>query len=191
MIDRKDFVIIILVCFLLAVALYPSITASQNSMASMGGYNPWVDYNDDGKINYLDLYSLAKAYGTTGDPTKDVRVTNWPVSTEVNVWWAEHIGPNDVKYSSTFNASGFGHLHVFGNVGLDLVGELGLIISAKLWNANHTGWREVRVYSVALTSAYPYANITIPVPSEEFFFVTYCNSTSEGYVYLSFYLTWA
>jgi len=191
MIAKKDLIIVTLVGFILVVTFYPRTTASQSSIASPSEYDPWIDYNDDGTINYLDLYSLAKAYGTLGVPTKKVEVTNWPVSTEVNVWWAEHVGPSDLKYSSTFNASGFGHLHILGNVGLDLVGELGLMISARIWNANHTAWREVRVYSVALTSVYPYVNITIPVPGEEFFFVTYCDSISEGYVYLSFYLTWA
>jgi len=37
-------------------------------MASAGGYDPGLDYNDDGKIDYMDLYKLAKAYGTSGTP---------------------------------------------------------------------------------------------------------------------------
>jgi hypothetical protein len=44
-------------------------------------YDPWLDYNDDGKISLADLVSLAQSYGTTGDPTKNVNVTNWPIAT--------------------------------------------------------------------------------------------------------------
>ena len=68
MIGRKDFIILVLVGFFLAVTLYPRTTSSQSSIASAGGYDPWIDYNDDGKIDYLDLYMLAKAYGTSGTP---------------------------------------------------------------------------------------------------------------------------
>jgi len=67
LIGRKDFIILVLVGFFLAVTLYPRTTSSQ-SIASAGGYDPWIDYNDDGKIDYLDLYMLAKAYGTSGTP---------------------------------------------------------------------------------------------------------------------------
>jgi hypothetical protein len=41
-------------------------------------YDPWLDYNDDGKISLADLVSLAQSYGTTGDPTKPVIINhNW------------------------------------------------------------------------------------------------------------------
>jgi len=41
-------------------------------------YDPWLDVNDDGKINLVDTFTTDLAYGTTGDPTKNVNVTNWP-----------------------------------------------------------------------------------------------------------------
>jgi hypothetical protein len=58
-------------------------------------YDPWLDYNDDGKISLADLVSLAQSYGTTGDPAKNVTVTNWPIATNcltvtLNV---SHAGP--------------------------------------------------------------------------------------------------
>jgi hypothetical protein len=40
-------------------------------------YDPWLDYNDDGKISLADLVSLAQSYGTTGNPTKNVSVSNY------------------------------------------------------------------------------------------------------------------
>lgn len=42
-------------------------------------YDPWLDTNGDGKIDIRDIAVVAKAFGTAGDPTKDVNVTNWPI----------------------------------------------------------------------------------------------------------------
>lgn len=72
MIDRKDLLIIVLIGFFLSVTLYPSITAS------VGEYDPWNDTNDDGVIDISDLYAEALIYGSSGDPTKYVTVTNFP-----------------------------------------------------------------------------------------------------------------
>lgn len=73
---RKDLIISVLIILCLTVAVFPYITKSQT--AEMGGYDPWIDYNDDGKIDHKDLLQLAATYGTSGDPTKNVTVTNWP-----------------------------------------------------------------------------------------------------------------
>jgi hypothetical protein len=62
MIDKKDLVIVILVGFILAVTLYPKITASVKE------YDPWIDTNDDGKINVIDIFAVAKAFGSEGTP---------------------------------------------------------------------------------------------------------------------------
>jgi hypothetical protein len=42
--------------------------------ASAAGYDPWLDYDENGIVNMLDLYNTAMAYGTTGDPTKNVTI---------------------------------------------------------------------------------------------------------------------
>jgi hypothetical protein len=41
-------------------------------------YDPWADINDDGKIDMRDIGYTCRLFGTTGDPTKNVNVTNWP-----------------------------------------------------------------------------------------------------------------
>ncbi|MEM4713380.1 MAG: hypothetical protein QXQ61_02395 [Candidatus Bathyarchaeia archaeon] len=48
-------------------------------------YDPWLDSNEDGRIDMLDMYYTALSYGTTGDPTKNVNVTNWPAEINVRV----------------------------------------------------------------------------------------------------------
>jgi hypothetical protein len=45
------------------------------------GYDPTLDVNHDGKIDGKDIALPASAYGTAGDPTVPVNVTNWPTYT--------------------------------------------------------------------------------------------------------------
>jgi hypothetical protein len=71
--NKKDVVIVALVTLCLTATLFLIVPIrSQTS----GTYDPWKDSNDDGKINILDAIGLAGAFGTTGDPTKNVTVTN-------------------------------------------------------------------------------------------------------------------
>jgi len=64
---------IILSVVLLTSMFYVGITSSQ------GVYDPWCDQDSDGDIDIYDIVPAASAYGTTGDSTKNVNVTNWPV----------------------------------------------------------------------------------------------------------------
>lgn len=59
------------------LALVFCLTATLFVVASTG-YDPWVDQDEDGDVDANDLYVLAGEYGSTGDPTKNVSVTNWP-----------------------------------------------------------------------------------------------------------------
>jgi hypothetical protein len=47
--------------------------------SSQGVYDPWCDQDSDGDIDIFDIVPAASAYGTTGDSTKNVSVTNWPI----------------------------------------------------------------------------------------------------------------
>lgn len=68
LIEKKDFIIAILVSFILVVTLYPSITAST------GDYDPWSDINSDGKIRVDDILNVALLFGTDGDSTRNVTI---------------------------------------------------------------------------------------------------------------------
>lgn len=62
------------------------LTMLFSSIAISGGaYDPWVDYDESGAVDHMDLYDFAQAYGTTGDPTKNVNVMNFPPNQDVNV----------------------------------------------------------------------------------------------------------
>ena len=62
---------------MLVLALVFCLTATLFVVASTG-YDPWVDQDEDGDVDASDLNVLAGEYGSTGDPTKNVSVTNWP-----------------------------------------------------------------------------------------------------------------
>lgn len=65
MITRKHLLIAILTTCLLTMFL---ITVIPISSQTAGQYDPWLDTNDDGKIDIRDIALTAKAFGTSGDP---------------------------------------------------------------------------------------------------------------------------
>lgn len=182
---KKDLVVAVLLGFFLAVALYPKV-------ASVGEYDPWSDINSDGKMRVDDILDVALRFGADGDPTRNVTVVNWPNSSDVSVWWNQYLTTSDSISSAGHFAEGFGQLHVLMRGASLTSGEvIRFVIYAKLWNPDHTSNLPVPVYSGQVTSATPWDFTSIPVPSEEFWFYAYTDSLSNGYAFLSFYLTWA
>ena len=78
---------------LLLIMLLANATTGTNE----DGYDPWVDYDENGTIDQTDLYHFARSYGETGDPTKNVNITNWPtqqpepVYKVITVWDKEYV----------------------------------------------------------------------------------------------------
>jgi hypothetical protein len=64
----------------LAVAALLLFTPFLVGLTSSAPYDPWNDLDEDGKISIFDVVKIATTYGTTGDPAKNVTVTNWPSS---------------------------------------------------------------------------------------------------------------
>jgi len=186
---KKHFTIASLISIvLLTVMLVP--TSSQGA-----DYDPWADINEDGNIDIYDVAYEAQRFGTSGDPTKNVNVTNWPVGNDVTVWYTEPFAPSQMKYSPRFSASGFGHLHVLARgYGLGSGESLDVyvdgIILADPQNPQGSGWL-VLAHSVTLVQSAPSTSFTIPVPSAQFYFEVRASSVTTADVYLSFYLTWA
>ena len=50
---------------------YYNITRAQETRE----YDPWVDINDDGQINILDIFEVAKRFGTSGEPINKAALT--------------------------------------------------------------------------------------------------------------------
>lgn len=72
---KKDVIVAVLATFCLTATLFMVMRTS-----SSPEYDPWKDIDDNGKIDMIDLWMLQKSYGTLGDPTKNVNVTNWPTT---------------------------------------------------------------------------------------------------------------
>lgn len=68
-----------MIALAIASVLLGSLIVGRVILAQAGGaYDPWLDYNEDGVIDVNDLSPLGDAYGSQGDSTKNVSVTNWP-----------------------------------------------------------------------------------------------------------------
>jgi len=117
MVTKKDLFIAVLATFCLTVLIFLTMPIkSANSP-----YDPWLDYNEDGKISLSDLVTLAQSYGATGDPTKNVNVTNWPIQQpypayKVDTYMGLNISWTNNAYYSSFriegNTTGFSRLVV-------------------------------------------------------------------------------
>lgn len=69
---KMNIIIAIMITFCFTVSLFLIIPIR----SSFNPYDPMLDYNHDGKISLADLVQFAASYGTTGDPTINVNVTN-------------------------------------------------------------------------------------------------------------------
>jgi len=78
MITKRHLIIVALLTFCVTATLF--MIQPTRSQSGVGEYNPWADYNEDGLIDIFDLVPGAASFGTEGDPTKNVNVTNWPSS---------------------------------------------------------------------------------------------------------------
>jgi len=177
---------LVLASILLASIFLVATTTSQ------GEYDPWKDINDDGYIELMDFWEMSQAFGTSGDPTKNVTVTNWPVATEVSVWWFSFLDVDESEVSPLFNASGFGQLHVLAFAS-DLTGSETMTITIRgiIHDPGHTSMAPIDASTFVLTSSNTMTALTIPVPSAEFQFYAETDFASICYISLSFYLTWA
>jgi hypothetical protein len=77
------------------------VKIDSNPSASAAEYDAWLDINDDGIINMLDIYYPALSYGATGDPTKFVAIAN--LSTYE--WTLKEYQVNPEESVQVFNSS--------------------------------------------------------------------------------------
>lgn len=196
---RKE-ALIVLVTFCLTATLFSIIPVGSQGIRE---YDPWYDINDDGKIDLKDYYGVGLKYATSGDPTKNVNVTNWPQtqnvsvvnmpqSTDTNVWYNEHFAASSQAWKVDYRASGFGQLHVLIYAMGLITGESLLVeVHGELFNAAHDSEVLVLAYAITIRPGSQFQAFTIPVPSEYFAFRASTDDVSNCYVYLSFYLTYA
>ncbi len=176
------------VAVLLGSLFYSNVILAQSG----GEYDPWIDYNEDGIVDVNDLHSLGQVYSASGDPTKYVTVTNWPISQEFHVWYQDPLTGSESLWSPYYNASGFSSLHILVR-GFDLkdVEQLTFYVYGTLWKEDHTSWYPFETYRYTLTSSTSETDIHLPVPSELFRFMVFAPPGTTGSIYMSFYMTWS
>ncbi len=158
----------------------------------VGYYDPWLDYNDDGNIDMKDVAASAKAFGSYGDPTKNVTVTNWPVSSRICVRWDEYVPVWGSRLSDRYYSHGFTRMHILAKVsGLTGDESMELRVYGDIHDPSGATIHHIVAYSLTFTEASWTKDITIFVPSETFEFGIFADTTTDGDISLDFYLTWA
>ena len=84
MIMKKHVLVAVLATFCMTFVLFGiSPTRSANNP-----YDPWLDTNGDGRIDMRDIGAECTSFGETGDPSKNVNVTNFPLDEQGNLRFA-------------------------------------------------------------------------------------------------------
>ena len=154
-------------------------------------WDSWLDTNDDGIIDITDIATIISNYGTMGDTTKSVNVTNWPITVteETTVFYSNSSLP---LTSANYSSSGFSYLHIFLFVLWPGPGSsCEFQVRGLFQDPDGFGSRWAKAYLTTMTETprYDFLSLTIPVPSETFSF--YVRLLSGGAtIFLSFYLTY-
>jgi hypothetical protein len=160
---RKDLIIAVMVTFCLTATLFMILPTSSNPGSE---YDPWIDNNEDGEIDIFDAISWAHTFATSGDPTKNVNVMNWPVTNQQTVFW----NATSNATSTLYNATGFGHMHLTWWISGLLESEsVTLRIWARIYNPVG-GSQDFMVESMDINPFNYMGALTYPVLSEMFHF---------------------
>ncbi len=177
---------IILATVLLFSMFFVGVTVSQPE------YDPWLDTDDSGVIDMRDIGALARAFGTAGDSTKNVTVTNWPQSSDVLVWWDYSLVDGANENSGNYYSNGYSKLHLLIRIiGLSAAETVEFYFYGHLYNGAHSAFYPTAAYTHTFTSTDYYSAISIDVPSEVFHFRFDAATGTTCNVFLSYYLTWA
>jgi hypothetical protein len=184
---RKEVLFAVLTTFCLCALLF-AVTPIRSAIP----YDPWSDtFDENGKIDMKDIGYMASQFMTSGDPTKNVTVTNWPKTQSVLVWYIYSLNDGAYVYSPTYYSDGYSTLHVLVNVaGLVGAENLDFIIWAPLWNSTPS-YQPVPAYERLINSTSWRLSISMDVPWEEFYFSFIAAANTTSTVSLRYWLTWA
>ena len=134
MVKKRDLIIAGLITFCLTATLFlMKPTRSQTP----GQYDPWLDVNEDGKILIEDVAWVAKAFGTSGDPTKNVNVTNPRAVTlekELNISTSFLSGKGS-NWTDSFATGGYDRMFVSAAI-IDVSDRAESFVYVGLYGAN-------------------------------------------------------
>ena len=186
---EKNLILAVLATFCLT-AMLSTILPTRSAIP----YDPWADVSgpmqgtEDGTINMRDISYLIQMFATNGNTTKNVTVTNWPLSTQETVFWQQSTG----GYSKLYNTSGFGHVHVLYDV-TGLVAPENVTIKgySEIHEPGGSAYYTTHFLIVVATSDNIEGSISFPAPAEFFGFHLAFASGTTASVNLAFYMTYA
>jgi len=110
----RRIVIAAIFAFCLTITLFLAVPT--RSIPTVGEYDPWADINDDGKVDIKDISYSARLFGTTGDSTKNVTVTNFPIKRTLNASLADNLVIDGIPYYLEANVEGYSKVTLVMNV---------------------------------------------------------------------------
>jgi hypothetical protein len=150
MVTRKDLVIVVLATLCLILTLFTILPTHSSSSTAALEYDPWIDVNGDGKIDITDVAMTSGSFGTYGDSTRNVNVTNFPSQQPEPSW--KVISVEELNISLTY-----------GNIGtatnIYVGGYSRMFIHMKITNASFIGYHPTVIWlnqMIWTTSTYPY-----------------------------------
>jgi hypothetical protein len=174
---RKDVIIAILATFCLTATLF-IVIPTKSSPSAGPEYDPSADINGDGKINMYDIGYTAQRYGASGDPMKNMNVTNWPTeqpdpSYKLLEWWPQ---PSNVSWTD------YGMHEGFSAGSFDVGGYSKVFLYIKLTNLSYAGLGTTTIYFS--DAAYVIDDgFSVQASSWDYFDPNVCNVTVHSWEY--------
>jgi hypothetical protein len=188
MINGKHLALAAIVMVCLMLSLFQMLPASSQEEA----YDPWADYDSNGTLDIFDIVPVALSLGAGGDPTRNVTVVNWPTSQDVSVWYNEPLVAGGLVGPQFYEAGGFGTLHILAyGSGLSAAETATVNVIGCLYDEMKTAYYPITVYTFTLTSTIKGVDVSIPVPSQNFYFTVPYDAAVTCSISISFYLTWS
>jgi hypothetical protein len=143
MVKKKDLIIVALATFCLTATLF--MVRPTKSNPGIGEYNSWTDLNGDGTVDIYDAITLADAYGTSGDSTRNVNVVSMPsrqgyeaYSFEGTISWTNYAITSDFSITPGHGIWFGGYSRLFIHLSAYFVsvpvGNVTVYISGLVWN---------------------------------------------------------
>jgi len=98
----------------------------QATSQTPGQYDPWLDTNGNGKVDVTDIAYVAKAFGSSGDPTRNVNVTNWPApyliqTVSLNCTFTELHNNSEIYYYGGYSITPFIYVGGYSRMWIHLI----------------------------------------------------------------------
>jgi hypothetical protein len=92
-VSRKYLTIVIVLGLCIVITIFMAFP--RGGSAAGAGYDPWVDIDNNGSVNILDISRVARAFGSSGDPTKPMLVESYQ--------WTENVTSFFLNFTENLN----------------------------------------------------------------------------------------